>query len=111
MQPSTQLLSGLSPTDISRIQHTLLAEIRSERPGSEDPTTILARTTEALRQSDTGETSDELLKHLTMYSEEALALVLHDLENEKLPREEKRRRRAQKATYYRQRQIERMSSP
>jgi hypothetical protein len=86
-----------------RIQHRLLEEIRSGQPGSNDPETLLAKVTEDLRQSERRETAGQLLKQLASYPGEALALVLHNLEHEKLSPEEKRGRRARKATHYRQR--------
>jgi hypothetical protein len=38
-------------------------------------------------------------------------LALHDIEHQKLSPEEKRRRTAQKATYYRLRQIQELRGP
>jgi hypothetical protein len=111
LQPSKQLLSGLSPNDISRIQYKLLEVIRSGQPGSDDPATVLARVTEDLKQRDDSETAGQLLKQLAAYPGEALALVLHNLEHEKLSPDDKRRRNARKATYYRQRQMQGLCSP
>jgi hypothetical protein len=111
LQPSEQCLSSLNAADISRIQPALLEVICSGQPGSDDPETVLARVKQRLKSQVDDVRACELLSRLDTLLAEAMELVLHDIEHERLSPEEKRRLTAQKATYYRRRQIERMRSP
>jgi hypothetical protein len=110
LQRRKQLFSGLGEADISRIQHKILGDIRLGQPGSGDPETVPARVTEDLKRRASSETGHQLLKQVAAYPGEALALVLHNLEHEKLSPAEKRRREPQKATDYRQLQTQGLGS-
>jgi hypothetical protein len=105
MQPSTRFIRGLTASEAAWIQHRLLEEIRSGRPGSDDPKAVLARVKQTLKSQVDDVRACELLIRLDTLSDEAMELVLHDIEHERLSPEEKRRRKAQKATDYRQRQM------
>lgn len=111
MQPSTRFLCGLSPSQSAWAQHQLLEVSRSGQSGSDDPETVLARVNQNLESRVNDDTAERLLKRLVEYREEALALALHNIEREKLSPEERRRRRARKATYYRRLQIQGVLSP
>jgi hypothetical protein len=105
MQPSTRFIRGLTASEASWIQHRLLEEIRSGRPGPDDPETVLARVKQALESQVNDVRACELLSRLDALSDEAMELAFHNIEPEKLPPEEKRRHEAQRATHYRQRQM------
>jgi hypothetical protein len=111
LQRRKQFFSGLGEADISRIQHKILGDIRLGQPGSGDPETVPARVSEDLKRRASSETGHQLLKQVAAYPGEALALVLHNLEHEKLSPQEKRRRKAQRATYHRLRQIQGLGGP
>jgi len=100
MQPSTGFIRGLTASEASRIQHRLLEQIRSGQPKSDDPGTILARVKRKLEARVNDDTARELLGRLSALADDARELELHDVEHEGLSPEEKRRRTAQKATYY-----------
>lgn len=110
MQPSTRFLSGLTTPQITSIQNRILEVIRAARPGSDNPEPVLARVRENLEATANDDTGRLLLERIASLRGEALALALHNIEHQRLSPEEKRRHRARKVTYYRQRQIEGMSS-
>jgi hypothetical protein len=63
MQPSTQFLHGLTASQTAWIQLRLLEVIRSVRPGSSTPETVLARVKETLESRVNEDTARELLSH------------------------------------------------
>jgi hypothetical protein len=101
MKPSTRFLHGLNPSQIAWAQHRFLEVVRSGQPGSDDPKAVLARVTQKLEATVHDTRANQLLHRLKTLHEEALELALHNIEHERLSREEKRRNRARKETYYR----------
>jgi hypothetical protein len=111
MQPSTRFLRGLTASEASWIQHRLLEEICSGRPGSDDPESVLVRVKQRLGSQADDVRACEQLSRLDTLSAEAMELALHDIEHERLSPEEKRRLKAQRAVYFGQRQMQGLCSP
>jgi hypothetical protein len=103
MQPSTRFLHGLNASQTAWAQHRFLEVVRSGQPGSDDPATVLVRVTQKLETTVNDARANQLLHRLRTLHDEALELVLHNIEHDWLSPEEKRRRRVRKATYYGQR--------
>jgi hypothetical protein len=111
LQASQRFLGGLSASQAAWTQHRFFEVIRTGRPGSDDPETVLARVKQNVQARVNDAAAEQLMARLDAFPEEALALALHNIEREKLSPEEKRRRRARQATYYRQLQIRGLGSP
>jgi len=82
-----------------------------QQPGSGDPEIVMAKAKQNLGTRANDETASRLLNQLVAFPEEAVALAAHNIEYQKLSPEEKRRRKAQKATHYRWLQIQRLLNP